>query len=90
MHSILSIDRLPYRTLGNCVHHINTYREHTELFIDGDVLHSREGPTQGDPLAILVHMYTLTTVPLIKHLDQREDQVWNADDATGVGKVADL
>ncbi len=29
---------------------INTYRAPTELFVDGDVLYSCEGTTQGDPL----------------------------------------
>ncbi len=45
---------------------INTYRAPTELFIDGGVLLSQEGPTQGDPLAM--PMYALATVPLIKQL----------------------
>ena len=32
---------------------INSYREPSELFIDGEVLLSQEGITQGDPLAML-------------------------------------
>jgi hypothetical protein len=29
---------------------IDTYREHIPLFIDGEVIYSQEGTTQGDPL----------------------------------------
>ena len=43
---------------------INTYRDPACLFVDGDVLYSEEGTTQGDPLAI--PLYALATVPLIK------------------------
>ncbi len=68
---------------------INTYREPTELFVDGDVLLSREGTTQGDPLAM--PFYAIATVPLIKKLDNNNvHQVWYADAASGVGKLADL
>ena len=31
---------------------VNTYREDVQLFIDGEVLLSQEGTTQGDPLAM--------------------------------------
>ena len=31
---------------------INTYRQNAELFIDGESVSSKEGTTQGDPLAI--------------------------------------
>ena len=40
---------------------INTYREPSKLFIDGELINSREGNTQGDPLAIL--MYAVATFP---------------------------
>ena len=35
-------------------------------------------------------MYALATIPLIKQLDQIVDQVWYADDASGVGKINSL
>ena len=40
---------------------INSYREATELFVDGQVLLSEEGTTQGDPLAM--PMYALSHYP---------------------------
>ena len=47
---------------------INLYRNPTELFVDGDVILSQEGTTQGDPLAM--PMYGLATMPLIRRLDE--------------------
>ena len=58
------------------------------LFIDGETLLSREGTTQGDPLAMA--MYAIATVPLIERLQQHVTQVWFADDATAGGKLLDL
>ena len=57
---------------------INTYRAPSELYVDGGVLLSREGTTQGDPLAM--PMYALATII----------QVWYADDASGAGKITRL
>ena len=37
---------------------INSYRAPTELFVDGDVLYSSEGTTQGDPLAMPIYVCT--------------------------------
>ena len=67
---------------------INTYRSPTELFVDGDILLSQEGTTQGDPLAM--SMYALATIPLIKRLKNNSKQIWYADDAAATGKLADL
>ncbi|ETW95667.1 MAG: hypothetical protein ETSY2_47825 [Candidatus Entotheonella gemina] len=46
---------------------INSYRSNIDLFIDGEVIPSQEGTTQGDPLAMA--MYGLATIPLIRKLD---------------------
>ena len=68
--------------------HINTYREPTDLFVDGDVLSSREGTTQGDPLAM--PMYAITTALLIQKLNTDMTQIWYADDASAVGRLSRL
>lgn len=67
---------------------INCYRAPTDLFIDGDVILSQEGTTQGDPLAM--PMYALATVPLIRRLTSTVKQTWYADDAAATGKLARL
>ena len=65
---------------------INTYREHTQLLIDGEVILSQEGTTQGDPLAMA--MYAVATTPLIHRLaDENIKQVWFAGDASAGGKL---
>ena len=43
---------------------INTYRQHSQLFIDGESI--IEGTTQGDPLAMA--MYAVAITPLIHRL----------------------
>ena len=55
---------------------INTYRNNPQLFVDGQ---SREGTTQGDPLAMA--MYAIGTQTLIHRLDGIAKQVWYADDS---------
>ena len=65
---------------------VNTYREASQLFIDGEVLYSEEGTTQGDPLAM--HMYALATLPLIQRLPSSVKQVWYADDAAALSSLA--
>ena len=64
---------------------INTYREHTDLYVDGTTILSKEGTTQGDPLAM--PMYALAILPLIHHVNHDIDQIWYADDATATGKI---
>ena len=67
---------------------VNTYRAPSELFVDGEVLYSEEGTTQGDPLAM--PLYALATIPLIKKIEGDATQVWYADDAAAAGKIEDL
>ncbi len=69
---------------------INIYRDATELFVDGLVLFSEEGTTQGDPLAM--PMYALATIPLVKRLSNTSNatQVWYADDASAAGSLSSL
>ena len=66
---------------------INTYRESTDLFVDGITLLSEEGTTQGDPFAM--PLYALATTPLIRRLDSADDlrQVWYADNASASGSL---
>ena len=68
---------------------VNTYRENTQLFIDGETIMSQEGTTQGDPLAMA--MYAIAITPLIHHLkDTAVHQAWFADDATAGGNLTNL
>ena len=68
---------------------INTYREDSQLFIDGSTLYSQEGTTQGDPLAMA--MYAIAITPLIHQLeDDGIKQAWYADDATAGGSLKHL
>ena len=68
---------------------INTYREDPQLFIDGSTLYSKEGTTQGDPLAMA--MYAIAITPLIHLLEgQGTKQVWYADDAAAGGSLKAL
>ena len=68
----------------------NIYREATQLLVDGIVLFSEEGTTQGDPLAM--PMYALATIPLISRLGESSDvvQVWYADDASAAGDLSSI
>ena len=66
----------------------NIYRAPAELFSGGSVFLSREGTTQGDPLAMA--MYGLAVLPLVKQLAGEAKQVWFADDATSGGKLQQL
>ena len=66
----------------------NTYRSPSHLFIDGTSLLSREGTTQGDPLAM--PMYAISVVPVIRQLMGLARQVWYADDAAAGGSLLQL
>ena len=65
-------------------------REPSQLLVDGQVLWSEEGTTQGDPLAM--PLYALATIPLINRLSSVPDvkQVWYADDASAAGRLSSL
>ena len=67
---------------------INSYRNSTELFVDGEVILSQEGTTHGDPLAM--PMYGLATIPIIRKLDGLCKQVWYADDSSAIGTIGQL
>ena len=67
----------------------NTYRSDVQLHIDGETLYSREGTTQGDPLAMA--MYTIGNLPLIQQLSiSPATQAWFADNATADGHIQHL
>ena len=67
---------------------INTYRDDSQLFVDGDCVMSKEGTTQGDPLAMA--MYAIGTQPLIRKLDGTIKQVWYADDSAAGSTLQQL
>lgn len=50
---------------------VNLYRMESSLFIDKDTLLSKEGTTQGDPLAMV--MYAIASIPLINELSFTTD-----------------
>ena len=67
----------------------NTYRKGTDLYIDGEVLQSTEGTTQGDALAMA--FYALATVPLADACSVKDlNDVWFADDASASGWLRSL
>ena len=49
---------------------------------------SREGTTQGDPLAM--PMYAIATIPLIKRQTNSVSQVWYAGDVAALGSITEL
>ena len=51
-------------------------------------VHSREGTTQGDPLAMSI--YGIAILPLIQKLQGLYRQLWFADDASAGGKITQL
>ena len=72
---------------------INTYRNPSRIFVCDNTgkcreFSSREGTTQGCPLAMA--MYAVALIPLVRELKELATQVWYADDATGVDKLENL
>ena len=67
----------------------NCYRNDSILFVGGEVLHSQEGTTQGDPLAMV--MFGLATAPLIEKIStDHTTQIWFADDAADGGPIRSI
>ena len=70
----------------------NTYKGSPMLLVSGsaEVLYSREGVTQGDPLSMA--FYALSVLPLIRSLKEthRWTQAWYADDANCGGFLDNL
>ena len=63
----------------------NCYRGNAQLFVNGETLLSREGVTQGDPLAMA--MFALASMPLIRKVaTEGATQAWFADDPGSGGK----
>ena len=68
---------------------INTYRDPVSLFVNGEILTSKKGTTQGDQLGMA--MYAIGIQPLIKHLESFNTQpIWYADDSTAGGNLENL
>ena len=63
---------------------MNTYCHTTYLFVDGDVLYSEVGTTQGDAISCFSH-YAFDS-----EINALVTQVWYADDAAARGKISDL
>jgi hypothetical protein len=67
----------------------NTYQRESTLKVQGanELLYSREGVTQGDPLSML--LYSIAVMPLIRRLEEESvvTQNWYADDAAAVGEL---
>ena len=68
---------------------VNTYRCPARLLVDGDSVYSREGTTQGDPLAM--PMYALDMMLLLQAAAEAgAKQAWYADDSSGAGTVSSV
>ena len=67
----------------------NSYRGYSPLIVAGttETLYSKEGTTQGDPMAML--MYGVALMPLVRDLKSLQDyiQSWYADDAAVLGEM---
>ena len=66
---------------------LHMYRRNSLLCIDGEVIFSQEGTTQGDPLVMII--YSIVTLPLVHHLAESTSarQVWFAYDAMAGGQL---
>ena len=71
---------------------MNTYRQPSKLFVaGGQIIYSREGTTQGDPLAMAWYaIATRVIIDTLKLTAPSVSQAWLADDASGAGKLDDL
>ena len=67
---------------------VNTYRTDSWLSVDGQCMLSKEGTTQGDPLAMA--MYAVGTKPLIDQLNGITKHVWYADDSSAGSTLVNL
>jgi len=67
----------------------NTHQGYARLFVQGSdqVLLSREGVTQGDPLSMM--MYAFAVIPLICSLEDSHQwiQNWYVDDTSCIGEM---
>ena len=68
----------------------NTYRGFASLFVAGadEVINSREGTTQGDPLAMLV--YGVSLLPLIRKLKDPNNVLQSFCDSAAIAKLKKL
>ena len=67
----------------------SSYRSESSMFADGKTIFSREGTTQGNPLAMVIH--AISTLPLIYRLaNDSIKQVWYADDSAAGGSLSSL
>ena len=67
----------------------NSYSTPSDLFVNGTVLKSEEGVTQGDPLAMA--MYGLAILPMIRKVTVTGAiQKWYADDGNATGQLQQL
>ena len=87
----------PERVAGGAQFTFNCYRHWATLVVrntsdgSGHLLHSKDGVTQGDPLAMIA--YGIGILPLIRYLRRYHPcvtQAWYADDAGAGGGFGDI
>ena len=66
----------------------NFFRKPAHLFLDGEVLLSQEGTSQGGPHGML--MYAIALLTLIKRLRDLVKQFWYADHPSAGGELEQL